>query len=269
MSGCNGVIVHPCNENQIPVYQLVNEESPSLALRKTAYRPQYLIDVESSHLPKKRKSLRYTTQGYCIEHFKEESECVENGAFRKESQQELKVTPEIHRLNEELIQFQSHARSLERELQETRREIKFLISRASGLSKLHVEGKCDCRNHFFSHRKPVQLNSTKCTGKNDSTNCVSDGSLQNRSTSMEMANKGKSFDLVSSKETSSSHWTVEEHKRFVQALSRFGKRDSKAISDFVGTRTITQFKKHMQRFLLPSVRESPYRNLRRVFRGNT
>lgn len=45
----------------------------------------------------------------------------------------------------------------------------------------------------------------------------------------------------------SGRWTKEEHKRFVEALKRFGK-DWKKVEDFVGTRSSAQIRSHAQKF---------------------
>ncbi|KAK8812231.1 hypothetical protein WA158_007465 [Blastocystis sp. Blastoise] len=46
------------------------------------------------------------------------------------------------------------------------------------------------------------------------------------------------------------YWSTDEHERFMQAIERFGTRDIKTISIFVGTRTPTQVRTHLQKFLL-------------------
>jgi SHAQKYF class myb-like DNA-binding protein len=48
----------------------------------------------------------------------------------------------------------------------------------------------------------------------------------------------------------SRYWTTEEHKRFLEALKKFGHKDVKAISNFVGTRNSTQVRTHAQKYYL-------------------
>jgi len=46
------------------------------------------------------------------------------------------------------------------------------------------------------------------------------------------------------------YWTAEEHQRFVEGVEKFGPKDVKNISKVVGTRTPTQCRTHMQKYLL-------------------
>lgn len=52
------------------------------------------------------------------------------------------------------------------------------------------------------------------------------------------------------KRKSGRYWSIEEHAKFVEALEKFGTRDIKTISAYVGTRTPTQVRTHLQKFLL-------------------
>lgn len=53
----------------------------------------------------------------------------------------------------------------------------------------------------------------------------------------------------------SRYWTQEEHEAFLEALERFGPKDVKAISAFVGTRNPTQVRTHAQKYFLRLDRE--------------
>jgi len=46
----------------------------------------------------------------------------------------------------------------------------------------------------------------------------------------------------------SRYWTEEEHQKFLEAIEKFGIKNSKSIADFVGTRTPTQVRTHAQKF---------------------
>ena len=46
----------------------------------------------------------------------------------------------------------------------------------------------------------------------------------------------------------SRYWTQEEHKLFLEAIEKFGKKDVKAIAKYVGTRNATQVRTHAQKY---------------------
>eukprot|EP00871_Galdieria_phlegrea_P005144 jgi/Galph1/5630/GphlegSOOS_G4279.1 len=46
----------------------------------------------------------------------------------------------------------------------------------------------------------------------------------------------------------SRYWTEEEHERFLEARRIFGLRNTKAIAEYVGTRTVTQVRTHTQKY---------------------
>lgn len=46
----------------------------------------------------------------------------------------------------------------------------------------------------------------------------------------------------------SRYWTQDEHQRFLEAIEKFGKKDVKAIAQYVGTRNATQVRTHAQKF---------------------
>eukprot|EP00743_Colponemidia_sp_Colp-15_P006192 GILK01006659.1.p1 GENE.GILK01006659.1~~GILK01006659.1.p1 ORF type:complete len:265 (-),score=28.19 GILK01006659.1:198-992(-) len=45
-------------------------------------------------------------------------------------------------------------------------------------------------------------------------------------------------------------WTADEHSRFIEGIQKFGVRDLKRISEYVGTRTPSQVRSHLQKYLL-------------------
>jgi len=57
------------------------------------------------------------------------------------------------------------------------------------------------------------------------------------------------------KKIQSRYWTPEEHERFLEALEKYGCKDVKAISNFVGTRSATQVRTHAQKYFLRLERE--------------
>eukprot|EP01133_Synstelium_polycarpum_P014512 gene14512-17129_t len=57
------------------------------------------------------------------------------------------------------------------------------------------------------------------------------------------------------KKKQSRYWTPDEHNRFLEALTKYGHKDVKAISNFVGTRNATQVRTHAQKYFLRIDRE--------------
>ncbi|EGG24879.1 myb domain-containing protein [Cavenderia fasciculata] len=57
------------------------------------------------------------------------------------------------------------------------------------------------------------------------------------------------------KKKQSRYWTPEEHNRFIEALSKFGHKDVKAIASYVGSRNPTQVRTHAQKYFLRIDRE--------------
>lgn len=57
------------------------------------------------------------------------------------------------------------------------------------------------------------------------------------------------------KKAQSRYWTPEEHARFLEALEKFGPKEVRAISEYVGTRTTTQVRTHAQKFYLKLQKE--------------
>lgn len=54
----------------------------------------------------------------------------------------------------------------------------------------------------------------------------------------------------------SRYWTPPEHKRFLEALKKFGPKDVRAIATYVGTRNATQVRTHAQKYFLRMAREA-------------
>mmetsp|Transcript_13440 Transcript_13440/g.27426 ORF Transcript_13440/g.27426 Transcript_13440/m.27426 type:complete len:162 (+) Transcript_13440:176-661(+) len=52
------------------------------------------------------------------------------------------------------------------------------------------------------------------------------------------------------------YWTPGEHRKFLQAIKTFGHKDLRAISEFVGTRNVTQVRTHTQKFFMRILREA-------------
>lgn len=54
----------------------------------------------------------------------------------------------------------------------------------------------------------------------------------------------------------SRYWTPNEHKRFLEALQKFGAKDVRAIASYVGSRNATQVRTHAQKYFLRVAREA-------------
>lgn len=61
---------------------------------------------------------------------------------------------------------------------------------------------------------------------------------------------------VDSPKVQSRYWTPTEHKRFLEALNKFGPKDVRAIANYVGSRNATQVRTHAQKYFLRLARES-------------
>eukprot|EP00189_Rhodosorus_marinus_P011385 CAMPEP_0184743804 /NCGR_PEP_ID=MMETSP0315-20130426/6598_1 /TAXON_ID=101924 /ORGANISM="Rhodosorus marinus, Strain UTEX LB 2760" /LENGTH=395 /DNA_ID=CAMNT_0027215221 /DNA_START=161 /DNA_END=1348 /DNA_ORIENTATION=+ len=46
------------------------------------------------------------------------------------------------------------------------------------------------------------------------------------------------------------YWSTEEHKRFLEAVEKFGQKDVRAIANYVGSRNPTQVRTHAQKYFL-------------------
>lgn len=58
----------------------------------------------------------------------------------------------------------------------------------------------------------------------------------------------------------SRYWTPEEHKLFLEALNKYGHKDLKSISAWVGTRNMTQVRTHSQKYFMRLMREAKRQN---------
>lgn len=54
----------------------------------------------------------------------------------------------------------------------------------------------------------------------------------------------------------SRYWTPSEHKRFLEALQKFGPKDVRAIANYVASRNATQVRTHAQKYFLRVAREA-------------
>lgn len=62
------------------------------------------------------------------------------------------------------------------------------------------------------------------------------------------------------KKPQSRYWTPDEHQRFLEALTKYGHKDVKAISMHVSTRNATQVRTHAQKYFLRLERERRKKN---------
>lgn len=70
-----------------------------------------------------------------------------------------------------------------------------------------------------------------------------------------------------STKSQSRYWTPNEHQRFLEALRKFGHKDVKSISNYVGTRNPTQVRTHAQKYFLRLFKESRNRQEQGMGRG--
>lgn len=54
----------------------------------------------------------------------------------------------------------------------------------------------------------------------------------------------------------SRYWTPSEHKLFIEALIKFGPKDLKSISEYVGTRNMVQCRTHEQKCFMRLMRDA-------------
>mmetsp|Transcript_16132 Transcript_16132/g.16262 ORF Transcript_16132/g.16262 Transcript_16132/m.16262 type:complete len:367 (-) Transcript_16132:243-1343(-) len=57
----------------------------------------------------------------------------------------------------------------------------------------------------------------------------------------------------------SRYWTNDEHRLFLEALKIYGHKDLRGISEFVGTRNMTQVRTHTQKYFMKLMREAKRR----------
>ncbi|GJQ12227.1 hypothetical protein GpartN1_g4018.t1 [Galdieria partita] len=72
----------------------------------------------------------------------------------------------------------------------------------------------------------------------------------------QLAEHEKGKNKQESSKTQSRYWTPSEHQRFLEALRKFGHKDVKSISNYVGTRNPTQVRTHAQKYFLRLFKES-------------
>jgi len=72
---------------------------------------------------------------------------------------------------------------------------------------------------------------------------------------VQLVSQRAQLQVPATKKAQSRYWTPEEHKRFLAALEKFGPKDVRSISEFVGTRTPTQVRTHAQKFYLKVQKE--------------
>lgn len=58
----------------------------------------------------------------------------------------------------------------------------------------------------------------------------------------------------------SRYWTPDEHKLFLEALNKYGHKDLRSISLYVGTRNMTQVRTHSQKYFMRLMREAKRQN---------
>mmetsp|Transcript_3586 Transcript_3586/g.8805 ORF Transcript_3586/g.8805 Transcript_3586/m.8805 type:complete len:427 (-) Transcript_3586:161-1441(-) len=63
-------------------------------------------------------------------------------------------------------------------------------------------------------------------------------------------------DQGDAKDSKSRYWTEEEHKRFLEAVEKYGHKDVKSISSIVGTRSATQVRTHAQKYFMKMAKSS-------------
>ncbi len=66
----------------------------------------------------------------------------------------------------------------------------------------------------------------------------------------------------------SGRWTAEEHRKFVEALKRFGKQWKK-VEDYIKTRSGAQIRSHAQKYFLKIQKEYPDQDAFLIFKNNS
>lgn len=75
-------------------------------------------------------------------------------------------------------------------------------------------------------------------------------------------------DSVNDKSKTSGRWTAEEHKKFVDALKKFGKQWKK-VEEYIKTRSGAQIRSHAQKYFLKIQKEYPDQDSFEVFKSKT
>lgn len=71
-----------------------------------------------------------------------------------------------------------------------------------------------------------------------------------------LAEYEKERSKTDSPKAQSRYWTPDEHKRFLEALQKFGAKDVRAVANYVGSRNATQVRTHAQKYFLRVAREN-------------
>lgn len=107
-----------------------------------------------------------------------------------------------------------------------------------------------------SAARSAEVNSLKKSSqrKSSSNNLAAmNGAIKKSKTKKERATKVKV-------PGQSRYWTPEEHKLFLEALNKYGHKDLRKISEFVGTRNMTQVRTHSQKYFMRLMREAKRQN---------
>eukprot|EP00871_Galdieria_phlegrea_P000311 jgi/Galph1/1280/GphlegSOOS_G6103.1 len=203
------------------------------------------------------------------------SSCSHNRDELVLGERELPFRVQVDKLRDQLSQFQTHAVRLERELQHTRQQIDVLRVNATYFARLHSNGDCQCQKLLSectqqSSTTPPSNEASEICLKSDrhstEEECyksrdvhddmeIQSGSSRNKYHT-EIKRNVHTSDSRIKKAQVPRYWTAEEHRRFLEALSQFGHRDLKAISSYVGTRSIIQCRTHLQKYFMRIAREA-------------
>ena len=66
----------------------------------------------------------------------------------------------------------------------------------------------------------------------------------------------------------SGRWTAEEHKKFVEALKKYGKQWKK-VEEYIQTRSGAQIRSHAQKYFLKIQKEYPDQDAYEIFKNNS
>eukprot|EP00871_Galdieria_phlegrea_P004715 jgi/Galph1/5244/GphlegSOOS_G3825.1 len=180
---------------------------------------------------------------------------------------------QIDALHEQLLKLQSHALHLESELSKARIEVDRLRAGAAAAAAAHAQGRCSCQRIgglngaliYCSHCQGIMDGCPKCIfgptvqgyqtmSKNEENTPKQSNMLQYDSeqyTENRRKAKGKPNNGSQSR-----YWSPEEHRLFLEALAEFGHKDLRAISTYVGTRSMVQCRTHLQKYFMKLAREA-------------
>lgn len=180
---------------------------------------------------------------------------------------------QIESLHEQLLKLQSHSLHLESELSKARMELDRLRAGAAAAAAAHAEGRCSCQRlgglngevMLCSHCDGVLDGCPKCvlgpavSSRQQATFYTRDANKRDsmfHSDVEENRETKKKSKNASNKGGQSRYWSPEEHKLFLEALAEFGHRDLRAISTYVGTRSMVQCRTHLQKYFMKLAREA-------------